>query len=277
MLIRLNDRGVAVKTIQQMLGITADGHFGPATLTAVQNFQRSVGLVPDGIVGPGTLAALQAKPTRVNVLTQADYVRAGEILKCHPGMVEAIALKETRGQPFLSDGRPAILFERHIFYKRMNVVRKAGVTQAQQSALRNAAFAQSPDICNPVSGGYKGGLAEHARLERAIKYSETAALESASWGQFQVMGFNAVAIGYSSVQEFVTLMGKDVQEHLLSLVRFILSTPQALRGIREQDFPKLAAAYNGPAYAKNNYDKDLSKLFNQVKGKYDGVVSVSRI
>lgn len=277
MLIRLNDRGPAVVAIQQMLGISADGHFGPATLAAVKNFQKSAGLVADGIVGPSTLAALQSKPSRAGALGHADYVRAGQDIKCHPGMVEALALKETRGQPFLPDGRPAILFERHIFYKRLNVVRKSGVTQATQTALRNKAFAESPDICNPKSGGYKGKAAEYQRLERAIAYSETAALESASWGQFQIMGFNAVAIGYSSVQEFVTLMGKDVQEHLLSLVRFILNTPQALRGIREQDFPKLAAAYNGPAYAKNNYDKDLSKLFNQVKDKYDGGASVSRI
>lgn len=269
MLIRLNDRGPAVVAIQQMLGISADGHFGPATLAAVKNFQKAAGLATDGIVGPGTLAALQSKSSRAGSLGHADYVRAGQDIKCHPGMVEALALKETRGQPFLPDGRPAILFERHTFYKRLNIVRKPGVSQAAQTALRNKAFAESPDICNPRSGGYKGKAAEYQRLDRAIAYSETAALESASWGQFQIMGFNAVAIGYGSVQEFTTLMGQDVQEHLRALVRFINATPRALRGIREQNFAMLAEAYNGPAYAKNNYDTDLKKLFDRVKAKYE--------
>jgi hypothetical protein len=50
--------GPDVVTLQQRLGITADGVFGSGTHAAVIAFQRSKGLVPDGIVGPKTWGAL---------------------------------------------------------------------------------------------------------------------------------------------------------------------------------------------------------------------------
>ncbi|HUZ85268.1 MAG TPA: peptidoglycan-binding protein, partial [Gaiellales bacterium] len=54
----VGDRGPAVVRIQRMLGVAADGDFGPVTLAAVLRFQRSHGLVVDGQVGPFTIAAL---------------------------------------------------------------------------------------------------------------------------------------------------------------------------------------------------------------------------
>ena len=57
-LLRLNDRGRAVKIVQRALGISADGIFGRQTLAAVRSFQKRAGLAVDGIVGPQTRAAL---------------------------------------------------------------------------------------------------------------------------------------------------------------------------------------------------------------------------
>ena len=59
--LRLGARGPAVVELQQLLGITADGIFGPATDAAVRAFQAAYGLVVDGIVGTVTLAALHDK------------------------------------------------------------------------------------------------------------------------------------------------------------------------------------------------------------------------
>lgn len=56
-----------VAKVQSLLGITADGDFGPKTLAAVKNFQASKGLVVDGIVGPKTWAALSG--TTVNPIS----------------------------------------------------------------------------------------------------------------------------------------------------------------------------------------------------------------
>ena len=56
--LRRGSRGDDVKILQQTLGITADGIFGPGTENAVRAFQRSRGLSADGVVGPQTWGAL---------------------------------------------------------------------------------------------------------------------------------------------------------------------------------------------------------------------------
>jgi putative chitinase len=58
--LRRGSTGDAVKQMQQKLGITADGNFGPRTEAAVRAWQAANGLTADGIVGPKTLAALMA-------------------------------------------------------------------------------------------------------------------------------------------------------------------------------------------------------------------------
>jgi hypothetical protein len=51
-------RGVDVAAVQQALGLTPDGVYGPQTRRAVKRFQRTHGLAADGIVGSRTAAAL---------------------------------------------------------------------------------------------------------------------------------------------------------------------------------------------------------------------------
>jgi len=58
-LLKRGARGPAVEQLQQLLGIQADGQFGPITEKAVKDFQTSHGLKVDGLVGPLTWAALQ--------------------------------------------------------------------------------------------------------------------------------------------------------------------------------------------------------------------------
>lgn len=55
--IRRGDSGESVRAWQRLLGLVADGAFGPATEEATKAFQRANGLDPDGIVGPATWAA----------------------------------------------------------------------------------------------------------------------------------------------------------------------------------------------------------------------------
>ena len=57
-LLRRGSRGGAVKRLQEGLGISADGAFGPGTEKAVKAFQEKNGLAADGIAGPKTLAKL---------------------------------------------------------------------------------------------------------------------------------------------------------------------------------------------------------------------------
>jgi len=59
-ILREGSIGVAVKALQQALGIPADAIFGMRTHQAVLTFQDKHGLTPDGIVGPQTWKALNA-------------------------------------------------------------------------------------------------------------------------------------------------------------------------------------------------------------------------
>jgi peptidoglycan hydrolase-like protein with peptidoglycan-binding domain len=56
--LRQGSSGANVVLIQNRLGISADGAFGPQTKEAVQSFQASAGLSADGVVGPLTWRAL---------------------------------------------------------------------------------------------------------------------------------------------------------------------------------------------------------------------------
>jgi peptidoglycan hydrolase-like protein with peptidoglycan-binding domain len=54
-------KGTGVKTVQTLLGINADGSFGPGTAKAVKDFQKNSGLPVTGAVDQATLKALKAK------------------------------------------------------------------------------------------------------------------------------------------------------------------------------------------------------------------------
>lgn len=63
--LRIGSSGPSVSNVQLVLGVTADGQFGPMTENAVKVFQTANGLTPDGVVGPETWAALNASSASV--------------------------------------------------------------------------------------------------------------------------------------------------------------------------------------------------------------------
>ena len=54
MLLKNGSKGEEVKQLQTLLGLSADGSFGPMTETKVKEWQAKNGLTADGIVGDGT-------------------------------------------------------------------------------------------------------------------------------------------------------------------------------------------------------------------------------
>jgi peptidoglycan hydrolase-like protein with peptidoglycan-binding domain len=53
-LVKERQRGEPVTAVQELIGVRADGVFGPATEKAVRAFQERVHLSADGIAGPHT-------------------------------------------------------------------------------------------------------------------------------------------------------------------------------------------------------------------------------
>jgi hypothetical protein len=154
----------------------------------------------------------------------------------------AVLSVETRGFGYLRDKRPKILFERHIFAKR---------TQGRFSAA-------NPDISNRTPGGYSGGAAEYSRLSRAMALNRTAALESASWGLGQVMGFNAESLGYGDVEDMIDKFRTSEDEQLDGCARFIRRNPPLHAAFQAHRWARVAFFYNGPNFAANHYDTKLA-------------------
>ena len=57
-IVREGDRGSIVEQIQDEVGVTADGVFGPETTAAVSDWQSEQALAADGVVGPETGSAM---------------------------------------------------------------------------------------------------------------------------------------------------------------------------------------------------------------------------
>ena len=58
MILKKGSKGKKVKELQEFLGITADGDFGPGTERALKEWQAANGLTADGVAGPATFTKL---------------------------------------------------------------------------------------------------------------------------------------------------------------------------------------------------------------------------
>lgn len=184
-------------------------------------------------------------------LSELDYVRAAESIKVQPAALRAVARVEAPYGGFLPDGQVTILFERHWFHK-----------------LTNGRWSKGHGgVSNPKPGGYIGKEAEHDRLAYAVKLDRDAALMSASWGKFQIMGFNYAACGCKTLQEFINKVHESEAAQLELFINF-LKTKKLDSALRATNFTLFAKGYNGPSYYKHNYDGRMRNAFTQYGGRY---------
>jgi len=85
-----------------------------------------------------------------------------------------------------------------------------------------------------------------------------AAFKSASWGLFQVMGFNHN--GWGSVTAFVKDMFVSEYKHLKAFTSFCVDNGLK-KYINNHDWATFASKYNGDDYAKNHYDTKMAAAF----------------
>jgi putative chitinase len=69
MLLKVGSKGEDVKKLQEKLGTTADGDFGPGTEKLVKEWQSKNGLTADGIVGDGTWTKMFGSATVTPVVS----------------------------------------------------------------------------------------------------------------------------------------------------------------------------------------------------------------
>lgn len=261
-ILKNGSRGEQVASLQRKLTslgypLKDDGIFGDGTERVVREVQRRFKLKDDGIVGDKTWAVLDTPTKVLQSLTEADYQWAADFLQDDVPSVKAVREVEAPMGGFLADGRVTILYERHVMYRRLYT---NGLDPDQ-------AAAKYPDLVNKKTGGYLGKAAEYNRLDGAIKIHEVSALESCSWGAYQIMGYHWKLLGFNSVHEFVDKMKESERGQLECFVKFIKANPALLKAIREDDWESFARYYNGANYRKNNYDVKLTAAFKKFGGK----------
>lgn len=188
-------------------------------------------------------------------LIESDFHAAAKLLKCDVAAINAVAEVESSGKGFLSDGRVKILFEGHWFYKY----------------TKGIYAASHPTICYPkwtkkfYATGANGdirGAGELQRLREAIALNRTAALLSASYGKFQIMGFNYAICGFVTVDDFYKAMKISEGEHLNAFCKYVKhnSLDDEMRNHKWAEF---ALRYNGTDYKKNQYDTKLANAYKK--------------
>ncbi len=216
-------------------------------------------------------------------LTIENFKSAAAKLGVDVASVRAVASVESNGKGLFQDGRPAILFERHIFYRellqkrtaeernriklenptvigdKLNAMIASG-NRAVKIAMEQLVMSK-PSICNPSAGGYVGGMKEYDRLEKAKVIDSEAAHRSCSWGAFQVMGFHAEMLGFQNVFEMVEKAQTEAGQ-LEIFILFIEKNPSLLKALRMKNWALFAQLYNGPAYKKNQYDLKMASAYN---------------
>ena len=95
-----------------------------------------------------------------------------------------------------------------------------------------------------------------------MQLNRDAALQSASWGRFQIMGFNHKAAGYATVDSFVQAMYRSEGEQLASFVR-LLQHQGLAAALRNKEWATFAMRYNGKSYAANHYDQKLKAAYEK--------------
>lgn len=160
--------------------------------------------------------------------------------------LRAVAAVESSGDGFLAppSDLPKVLFEGHAFHR---------LTQGRFDATHPTL--SYPKWTKKYYSTKPGG--EWERLNLACTLDRAAALQSASWGMFQIMGFNYALCGCADVETFVSQQKAGAPEQVECFAKFI-SRPTFLTALRTHDWARFAAAYNGPGYAANQYDKKLA-------------------
>ena len=118
-------------------------------------------------------------------------------------------------------------------------------------------------ISNSLAGGYGKFSAQYGKLERAYVLDAVAALESASWGRFQIMGSNYRDAGFVLVQEFVLALARTEAAHLQAFASLVSANKGLHKALEKKDWAAFAKAYNGKGYKKNDYDSKLKNAYDK--------------
>ena len=152
-------------------------------------------------------------------LSEQDLIDFATTFQLDLAIVKAVNEVESNGKGFLLSGKPKILFKGHIFWRELE---KRGINpnEYHNNTMADVLYKSC------TKQHYLGGEAEHIRLQKGMPLCFGQSLidatnASASWGCFQIIGFQALSLGYSSIADFVLKMYVNEGEHLKAFGQFL--------------------------------------------------------
>lgn len=156
------------------------------------------------------------------------------------------ALFDVNGQK-----EPAIRFEGHYFDRRLS------------GSLRERA--RKEGLGSPHAGRIPNPRSQSGRwllLNRAMKLNRVAALESTSWGLGQVMGAHWEWLGFESIDALTAQARNSIGGQVVLMLRFIQKAG-LISELQAKDWRNFARRYNGPAFARNQYDVRMAVAYDR--------------
>jgi len=102
---------------------------------------------------------------------------------------------------------------------------------------------------------------EWEAFNEAYKINANAAMESASIGMMQVMGFHYKKLGFKTVGEMWDFAKVSEANQVELAIRFIKTNPKLDAAVKNKEWATVAYYYNGPKYKTNNYDNKLANAY----------------
>jgi hypothetical protein len=75
------------------------------------------------------------------------------------------------------------------------------------------------------------------------------------------MGSNHAAAGHATVQDFVDALARSEAARLQAFVAFVGANATMKTALQKKNWAGFAKAYNGAAYAKNQYDTKMAAAY----------------
>lgn len=172
------------------------------------------------------LAFLTSGPPRLG-LSEDDYRIAAGSLGIAVDALKTIAEVEFNVAAFDSLGRPTVRFESYHFH-----------------AYTSGRFDGSHPLVSSALPGGVGPLSDqYERLQEAYDLDPVAALKSAAWGRFEVMGSRYRASGCATVNHFVLTIAQSEAAHLTAFVSVVQSDKALQRALRANDWADFTMRY----------------------------------
>lgn len=192
--------------------------------------------------------------TTSNEQPKPELLRLADEYGVEPAAALAVAEVEANGSGYDESGLLKVLYEPHIAHRLTHDrVKRANLMAAGLAASR---WGKIP---------YARTNEENwDRIREAAKIvGKEKALQFASYGKFQIMGFNYQRAGYKSATDMVNDFLNSDDAQVRAFFRFVSSDERMLNALRKKNFTEFARRYNGPGYKRNRYDRKLARAYKR--------------